>query len=290
MSGLATPHETVEDVRRLALGIEPIDRVRRKAPVHPVRIDIERGLPHTPKPPINRYCFAQSINKAPETLCRHFSGRYTLRYYPSLKSRILLRIYDHHRYYVPRRLIVPLLTEAAVKAIEEAEQQDYYVGRVRHPVLFPGAAYDVQSTATGLRGRVLRDGKPMRWCYIEGRLTATGALVGRARGDDRGEFLLLLAPSAVPASDLSATTQVRITLFGPATAPVPTTAELPAQDPLWDLPSEQLPNPGEIDEVSAGNVIPIDYVQSVSASRDVACRVGRIFTGVEVDDFVFSVP
>ena len=289
MTGLAM-HETVENVRRLALGVELIDSVRRKELAHPVRIDIERGLPHAPQSPNNQYCFLQGINKAPKTLCRHFSGRYALLYYPSLQDQIRVRIYDLNRYYIPRRLSVPLLTVEEVEAIEEAEEQDYYIGRVRRPLLFPGAAYEIQGSMTGLRGRVLRDEKPMRWSYIEGHLTSNGVLVGRARGDDRGEFLLLLAPNAASASELNGTINVRISVSGPAVVPVPTTPDLPAQDPLWDLPLEQLPIPGADDDVSAGNSFPIGYVSAISASRDVVFRVGRILTGVEEDDFVFSIP
>ncbi len=129
MSGFAK-HETIENVRRLALGFAPIDSIRQRELTYPVRVDIERVLPHRPQLPENRYCFPQHINLPPRTLCRHFSGRYALLYYPSLQQQIQLRIYYYDRYYVPRLLRVPLLTEAAVEAIEEAEDKDFYVDRV----------------------------------------------------------------------------------------------------------------------------------------------------------------
>ncbi|NOY61535.1 MAG: hypothetical protein GXP10_00005, partial [Gammaproteobacteria bacterium] len=95
--------EFIESVNRLALGVEPMDALQNRACVRALRVDIERSLPHTSRTPKRRYCFPQELGRAPQTLCRHTSGRYSLLYHPSLQEAVALRIYDYERYYVPRR-------------------------------------------------------------------------------------------------------------------------------------------------------------------------------------------
>lgn len=284
--------EYVENIQRLALGIEPIDFVRESDLWHPVRVDIERGLPHRAKGVHAPYCRPQIPGLAPDRLCRHGSGRFSLLYYEGISSQIDIRFYDHYRYYVPRRLRVPLQSIETVLDIEANEDRDYLIGRVRRPVLFPGAAYDIGNTITGLRGRVMRDGEPMRWSIVEARLPVSDTLVGRARGDDRGEFLLLLAPTAAPEGDLDASglIEVEVAIAGPETVPTPDSPDVPAQDLYWDLPLEELPLPGDPDPISPGIDLPTGYVMAPSAERSVQFQLGRIMTGREVDDFVFTLP
>ena len=284
----------IEHVKRLALGIELIDSVRQRQPVSPVRVDVEYGLPHEPKLPKDRFCFARSSRMRPEVLCRHFSGRYALLYHPSLRDHINLRIYSPwlnnlpiRRHYLPRRLRVPLLTLEDIITIEETEQPGYLEGRSRYPVLFPGVGYHLIGGATGLRGRVLRDGSPMRWACIEARLPANDRLVGRTRGNERGEFLLLLDSAAAPASDLDATIDVRVEIAGPSELPVPADEQLPKLDPLWDAPIETLPSADQTDDVATGERLPAGYAFSVSARRVIPFQVGRILSGAAVGDFVF---
>jgi hypothetical protein len=275
----------LEKVHQLALGIEFIDPVRDRGLMHPVRIDIEREIPHAMKRSADPYCCVQSTGPAPNSLCRHPSGRYALLYYPGIGTHITLRIYDHSRYYVPRRLQVPLLT---LKQLEDPANRNHSL-RQRRPVLFPGAAHDLCGMATGLRGRVFRDGQPMRWAFIEARLPDTDSLVGRARGDDRGEFLLLLPPGAAPASELTRIIQVRISVSGPTAAPVPDPVDIPGRDILWDLPLEVLPDPGLADNVSSGNALPAGYA-TMSATWLVDFEIGRMATGIEVAPFEFVLP
>lgn len=272
-------------VHQLALGIEFIDPVRDRGLMYPVRIDIEREIPHAMKRPVAPYCCLQSPGLAPGSLCRHPSGRYALLYYPEIGNHVTLRIYDHSRYYVPRRLQVPLLT---LEQLENPANRNHAL-RQRRPVLFPGAAYDLCGMATGLRGRVLRNEQPMRWAFIEARLPATDSLVGRARSDDRGEFLLLLSPGAAPASDLTRIIQVRISVSGPTLVPVPDPVDIPGRDFLWDLPLEVLPDPGLADDVSPGNALPPGYV-TMSATRLIDFEIGRLSTGIEAAPFEFVLP
>ncbi|MGR9117362.1 MAG: hypothetical protein ACU85E_16525 [Gammaproteobacteria bacterium] len=284
--------EYIENIHRLALGIHPFDPIRESGLLHHVRVDIERGLPHIERDRRAPFCRPQTLGKAPDGLCRHNSGRYTLLYYSGINDVTDLRLYDYGRYYVPRRLRIPLLSLEDVLNIEQNEFHDYYTGRVHRPALFPGAAYDISARATGLRGRVLRDGEPMRWAVVAARLPGSGTVVGRARGDDRGEFLLLLSPTSTPAGDLDAsgTVQVEVIIAGPNVVPTPDTPELPSQDNLWDLPLEQLPAPDMPDDVSSGEVLPPGYVVSTTATRNIDFLLGRMMTGVDVADFVFTLP
>jgi hypothetical protein len=52
----------------------------------------------------------------------------------------------------------------------------------------------------------------MRWAYIEARDIVSNSIVARARGDDRGEFLLILPSLAAQASELNSTLDVRVNL------------------------------------------------------------------------------
>jgi len=278
----------IDSTTRLALGVDLIDAARNMELIFPVRVDVEYGLPHIPPAPEKvSHRFAQVRGKLPVALNRHTSGRYSLIYQPSLKTEIDLRIYEYERRYVPRRIQAPLMTLEDVLALEAAEPKDYYSGRTRRPVLFPGAAYPQLGKATGLVGRVLRDDEPMRWVHVEARMEG-GQLVGRTRGDDRGEFLLLIDSLAAAASDLSSEINITVTIFGPAVTPVPATTDLAAQDALWDLPLEILPAIGDPDLVSTGETPPTGYVEG--ASETIAFKIGRMLTGVEVDDFVFTPP
>ncbi|EAR22017.1 hypothetical protein [Nitrococcus mobilis] len=273
-----------ESVHRLALGLEPLDALRGGRLAHPVRVELERPLPRHLANPTDPYRRPVRPGDVHARVNRHDSALHVLLYHPSLADHVDLRIYDHVRRYVPRRFRLPLLSQ------EVAESQPY-THRVRRPVLFPGAAYDVSERATGLRGRVLRSDKPMRWARIEAWLPDTETLVGRAQGDDRGEFLLLLAPGAAPASEFTGRDlEVRVDVFGPETPPAPIPTDLPDQDPFWDLSLELAPTPGEDDPVSAGGSRPEGYVAAASASRIVSFRLGRLRTGIEEENFVFTLP
>jgi hypothetical protein len=185
-----------------------------------------------------------------------------------------VRLYDSYRHYVPRRLSIPLLTPA------QAEIEPYLY-RVRRPTLFPGAAYDASKRWTGLRGRVLRSGRPIRWARIEAKLSADGSHVSRAQGDDRGEFLLLLDRLPEPMGDnLSDPLPIVVAVYGPEEAPVPSAADLPDRDALWDLPLEMVPAPGGADPVSTGVQLPATYGPNPLVEREVPFRLGRTISWV----------
>lgn len=278
--------------RRLALGIEFEDYLRGGELVAPVRTEIEYQSPHlssVSSGSSRRYSFSQMGSLAPGGLQRSASGRYSLSYFPGIQTHVDLRMLDDARTYVPRRLRVPLRTLAEVLDDEAAAVADYLQGRVRQVTLFAGAAYPCHSTASGLYGRVLRNGEPMRWAYISARLPG-GAPVAQARGDDRGEFLLVLPPEAAPASDLTTRLDIEISIAGPALAPVPVSPAVAQQDGLWDLPLEQVPAAGVVDEVSSGAAVPEGYVTALSTVRTVPFVVGRLLTGRDEPDFDFVLP
>lgn len=275
--------------RRLALGVECIDAARQAELAHPVRMEIERTQPHRAPAPRDRYAFTQ-LAAQPLGLMRSAAGRYSLSYYPAIREQVTLRIYDRSRHYVPRRLQIPLRTLAQVLAMEEASDPAYLGGRLRRVTLFPGARYHAPSHITALRGRVVRHGEPMRWGYVDARLPGGGPRVAHARGDDRGEFLLMLPPAAMPASDLTSTLEVELSVAGPATAPTPPSAEAAFQDPWWDLPVEVVPSFESLDDVSPGESVPAGYVTALSTVRTVPFVVGRVLTGREIADFDFVMP
>jgi hypothetical protein len=250
------PHRFSENVKRLALGLEPIDAQLLLRVAYRIEVMFDIAPLHLPRRPIDH----------------HRTGLHVLLYHSKLISPVDLRFYDEARRYVPRRLSIPIMTEP-----QEAEKHAPTF-RVRRPVLFPGAGYDIAG-ATGLRGRVLRRGQPLRWARIEARLPGIGRLVGRAHGDDRGEFLLLIGSNASPVGDLNPSLKIEVTVTGPAVPPVPPTPEHPKIDPLWDLPLEKTAQPGAPDPVSAGESLPDGY--TAKTMQIVSLAFGKILNGVE---------
>ncbi len=277
--------------QRLALGLQLRDAVRRRDLTAPVRVELETGLPHLS--PFGRsrarYSHPQRLGQRPTGLVRHFSGRYSLHYFPDVAAHVDLRIYDLFRRHVPRRLRIPIVSLADVLLREANEVPDYLAGRARFPQLYPGASYPVHGRVTGFRGRVLLAGEPLRWAVIEARASTNGdTVLARARGDDRGEFLLLIPPQATPASDLDVNFELAISVWGRPADPVPPTAETPRLDPYWDAPLEVVTEPVATDDVSAGTAIPAGYVQADPVT--IQLQVTRLLSSRALGDLNFSVP
>lgn len=273
----------VEKVRRLALGLEPIDAGRETRMAHPIRVAFDEEMAGLPRPPV----------------ARHDSCLHALLYHPGLADRVRLRFFEDVRAFVPRvnraraawgadrdlamrirgvaRRIVPRRISFPILTVAAAEAGSHRL-RVRRPFLFPGAGYDVAAGMTGLRGRVERGGATVRWARVVATLPESDTMVGRAHGDDRGEFLLLISSAAGAIGDLTDPLPLRITVSGPAVAPVPASDEVPRRDPLWDLPEEpaQALDPGNpgTDMVSSGESLPPGYTAHVT--RDLALELGSI--------------
>jgi hypothetical protein len=287
----------VEQVDRLALGLEPIDAGRLGRVARIVRVQLEDvPQPHTPP---RRIADACAYDFGLPAMDRHPSSRYALLYAKDLKIPVTVRLFDCKRWFVPRRLRIPILTLPQNQAAETAAAspvapppllppQPPVVARVRRPVMFPGAAYQTDTSTTGLRGRVFRGGRPMRWARVEARDPASNALLGRAHGDDRGEFFLIVGSVPTPnnLAQLTDPVPARIRVFGPSVAPVPTSPDPDRLDPLWDLPIEVAPAPGEPDPISSGDVLPAGYVPSPSSTRVVDLPVGQVTSAIA--PFVFA--
>jgi hypothetical protein len=263
------PSQFSEHVERLALGLEPIDAGRLTRIGSPFRVTFDAAPFGLPRPPIER----------------HDSCLYVLRYAPTLTGPVDLRFFDaiqflyrpehDQRRFVPRRLRIPLLPAATADALP-------YTHRVRRPLLFPGAAYESCATATGLRGRVERNHMPVRWARIEAKLPGSTLVVGRAHGDDRGEFLLLIRSEASSIGELINPLPVDVTVFAPTIIPVPSTPDLPLRDPLWDLPIEETPAPGMPDLVATGESLPTGYAAKVTTTVNVI--LGKLRSDIAVFD------
>jgi hypothetical protein len=282
-----------ESVQRLALGLEPWDAQRQARVAHPLSVTFDAAPAGGARPAVERHDSCLHV-------LRYFVGEddqleMSVTDAPGLRPRrqrfqipddstVTLRFDDPARRYVPRRLTIPLLTATAADAPPFRPQL-----RTRRPALFPGAAYDVHATATGRRGRVLRGGNPMRWARVEARLPGAPTVVGRAHGDDRGEFLLLLGPAASPLDELGRLGDpfpVVVTVHGPQVAPVPNPPAV-TEDPLWDLPAELAAPPGQLpDPVAAGTALPPNYISTPTSERTVNFFLGRLLSGI--DPFVFS--
>ncbi|MGE3312620.1 MAG: hypothetical protein AB7O66_21840 [Limisphaerales bacterium] len=268
-----------ENVRRLALGLETLDAGRGTRVGHPIRVVFHDAINGLPRPVVDR----------------HDSCLHALLYQPGVADRVDLRFYEAAppfpsgprgagqaldfgsqfrrvpRRFVPRRISFPILTQA---------QAELAIGalRVRRPSLFPGAAYDLDAGQTGVRGRVVQAGVAVRWVRVTATLPGGTRVVGRAHGDDRGEFLLLLSPAAGSVGELGDPFTVRITVTARPAPPVPDTPERVLRDPWWDLPAESAdpldPGDPELDPVSSGETMPSGYTATVT--RDLEVPLGRV--------------
>lgn len=248
------PSAFAEFRHRLALGLELIDALRGQRIGHPIRVEVE-GTP---------------AYRARHSVDRHDSCLHALLYRPGMGTHANIRILDPDRQFVPRRFRVPL-PDLDGGAPPPASH------RARRPFLFPGAAYPTPETATGLRGRVVNGGQPLRWARIVAEIPDSGQVVGRAHGDDRGEFLLILDSSAMQVGELISPLPIRVRVFAPSSPPAPD-----ADDPLSDLPLEVLPAAGLPDDVASGETVPPSY--DASATRVVDFVPGRILSS-EIDEF-----
>ncbi|MBK7823668.1 hypothetical protein [Nannocystis sp.] len=262
--------------QRLAQGIEVLDAVRGGRVARPIRVDLEGQWAPRNVTPGSPYTRPSGWRDSPG-VSRHASCLHALLYHPALIAlkpadrHVAIYIHDHARWFVPRRIRVPLVDPHDIErddlGLHPIEQ------RIRHIAVFPGTAYEFSERMTGLRGQVLRDGVPVAWARIEALYPDHGDMVaGHAHGDDRGEFLLLVGAHPAPFVDPQGTIAVSIRVFGPSVPPAPAT------DVLAALPVEDLPTPGAPDPISAGTTPPAGY--QAAPLFPVALRLGRISSAV----------
>lgn len=270
---------------RLALGVQVVDALRGEPA--DVAVAVEDGpLPYTVPMPADLEAAAVSYDpgiRLPRLPRGRYPGRFRLVFGEHTAPPARVRIYDTARRYAPRRLEVPFASLATVLAEEASGVRPS--SRARRIAVFPGSAYSPQSNATGIRGRVVdTEGAPVRWVRVTARHAVHGAVLGRAHGDDRGEFLLVLgvlprklaAPKAFVIHVLLDLAARPASPFG---GPVGTLA-----DPLADLFLEALPSAGMPDDVSVGTTVPSAY--SVRATSAVSLQLGRLVS----PDSPFTLP
>jgi hypothetical protein len=286
------PSRYVEIIDDLAIGVEPVDAVlgsRVPPPLYMVRDselaeDVRRQLGDD----------RRQVTFAFPKIRRTNTCRFRLRYReldpePAADMWVGVRLVQGFneltpRHYVPRRFEIRLLRRQPLDpAIPDPNAP---ATRIHRPALFPGADYPVHDSATCIRGRVLRGGRPMPWARIEARRPlGPSVVVGRAHGDDRGEFLLLLNTAAASLGGAGMYVTVRVTVFGPnpALAPPPTSES--AIDVQWDLPIERLPfSAASSNAVARGEELPPNY--TAQTWRDVTVRVGVVSSAL--DPFVIT--
>jgi len=270
------PERFAERVERLMLGIEPLDALRATRIAVPIHVVLD-GAPAAAAPAGDADPRWRRLFGLPDAIgglrhiARHHSCRHALLYKPGMKSPVNIRLFDYQRRYAPRRISYPVPADITVAA-----------RRVRRPALYPGAAYDVSETSTGLRGRVTwrkspAGELPVRWVRVEA--TIAGQVVGRAHGDERGEFLLLLDCAAAGLGELPSPLRATVTVFAPAVPP-----PVPPNDPLGDLPLETLL--ADPDDISPGEILPPGYASTALSSRQVDFELGRLLT--RQDKFFFQ--
>ena len=178
---------------------------------------------------------------------------------------------DAHRV-VPRRLrLLPTLT---------AGEPPSSPANARSCTLAPGAMYPLHGAATAIRGRVMHNATiPMPWAAVVATTPpaqtnfALATPVGRARADERGEFLLVLDGRSVTGASLPTNVSVRLWGFGPPAVPTPTNPK----DPLTALPIEDAGSATD-SPLLRGEIIPAAYTRSIH--QTIAVRIATVASGV----------
>ena len=263
------PEQFSERVDRLVLGIESIDAMRAGPIAQPIDVVLD-GIPSASNAAWipgdaarawdGVFGFPDAIGSLTR-IPRHNSCRHALLFSPGMASPVTIRMFDRQRRFAPRRIGYPVPADIHATT-----------ARVRRPALYPGAAYAIGEAVTGLRGRVTwrqSNEAPVRWARVEA--TIDGQVVGRAHGDDRGEFLLLLDSQAGGLGDLPTLLTATVTVFAPSAPPA-----VSADDPLGDLPLETLL--ADPDDVSPGIKLPPGYAATALSSRAVPFVLGRLLT------------
>jgi hypothetical protein len=259
------PSRYDERIQRLALGIEPQDAARGGRTGLPVRVLMDRAPALVPRDPTAN---PWEPSDGREAIARNDSCRHRLLLDARTRSPLDLRIVDAAQRFVPRRVSVELPVGSPPASPPApppgsppgSPPEARLAGRIIRPALFPGAAYPVPAGAVGCRGRVTwGDGQPLRWARVVAE-RGDGTVVGRAHGDDRGEFLLLLGSATAVGADLTLPLGAVVTVLGP---PGPLSGD-PADDPLADLPLEAADDSDEGTAVLAGERDPDGYVALAS--------------------------
>ena len=121
-------------LHQLAVGFEPIDQLRSQRTAHPLAIEVERpeGVTHRPN---NGYADISYQSDIVPRVGRGEYGTHSMLYLKrnSMPDKLVVRIRDDHRRYVPRRFRLDI--PAAVNA---DTVQRPLSSRKQSPLMFPG--------------------------------------------------------------------------------------------------------------------------------------------------------
>jgi hypothetical protein len=275
------------DVRvfhRLALGVEPIDALTGLRAVGGLRVGREVTTRRRTKS-LGSTKSLDPLLDSPVVYLETTGGRFKLRHDRGVRDRVTIRIDHPGRRWVGRRFDVELWSRAEVEAADADPPTGAFIpiaARLLRPSLLPGSAWAPPRGATGVRGRVLRGGKPVRWPRVVAR-DAAGALLGWTHGDDRGEFLLLVTNLGTLPPPAPSGLDIRLTVHVPAQPPA-----VDPRDPTADLVVEPIakaltqPAPGTpADDVLTGRAVPAGY-QTASAPFPVSVVVGEVLASLDV--------
>lgn len=187
------------------------------------------------------------------------------------------------RWFVPRRLALPPVLADGSPPVT--------LDNLREAWLWPGAAYPLPSHATAIRGTVRRTvapgrSEPVPWARVLVTRPGNGApnvaseaRLAHAHGDDRGEFLAVLGPSAVSGAALPAQLSVHLWVYLPPAAP-----GFDTQRPEDSLPLERA-SAARLDDVLRGTQVPPGY--ALQAVRALQLTLGRVHVVPEAS-LIFS--
>jgi hypothetical protein len=265
---------------RLALAVRCLD-ARTGAPV-PVPLLVRREV-GGPSPSLR-------------PLTRNGSG-FTLGYGAPVGSRVLLRIEDPRRRWLPRRLAARPPARPRAEA-SDADPPGVFLGAADRTVeawLYPGPAYPIPAGSTGARLRVLRQGVPVAWPRLE-VFGPGGVPAGWAHGDEHGDVLVLTSTTGTipPPAPATFAVAVRVHLPDPARPAgqgppdpfqVPDTPEAPRPgDRLNSLVAERVTPPagptlpeGLDLDAAHGTAVPPGYV-TPAGDVVVPLTTGRVLT------------
>lgn len=288
----------VHAMHRLVLGARPFDAATGLPLARPVHVaeelpfaelGTERRRPRNPTaPPTNLRPFESAG-----------TARFKLRLGPRVRRTFTVRVFDQDRHIVPRRFDVevwgvpvpgqPLPAAEDLAAADQVPPTAPFIpiaSRLLQVWMYPGSAH-VLAGVTGIRGRVEHAGRPLRWVRVEAVRRGTNRIVGRAHGDERGEFVLVVRQPSLVWPLSSSTFDVELVIHAsPGALNAPTDVELEARrrDQLSDLIVETVPRTsvnhaaGELDNPQLrGDAVPATYVQSPNRPVE-TLHVGQLAT------------
>jgi hypothetical protein len=248
---------TVPVLHRLALGLLTRDAANDRATAAPLRAGWEASGHLLPRGgPAWWPCV---------DLERVGQGRFRLRATPARPDILTVRLVDPTRRYVARRLGVTLWPYADL--VDPLPAHLITVAARTLPVwLLPGAAYPVPRGTTAIRGRVSIQGDPLPWARIDAVDTG-GTVLGRAHGDDRGEFLVLLTDTNQ--NPVQSTVDVRLLVRAPGVA-LPAPPVEPIARPANPPAAGDLDNP-----LLRGLTPPPSHLPNTAPTPQVTVNVGE---------------